>query len=138
MPIRRYRVVETPDGALVGGACVTERFELAEDQIERIPPVLSVLVTVLRLVPPDRIVRSAEVTLAWHAPGRLDVGRLLWNAIRYEWSDRATHIAGNADARGPLAEMFRADRMPGPRVRLVAPIYSPTPIDESRPVYLAR
>jgi GNAT superfamily N-acetyltransferase len=138
VPIRRYRVVETRDGSLVGGACVTERFELAEDQIERIPPVLSVLVTVLRLVPPDRIVRSAEVTLAWHAPGRLDAGRLLWDAIRYEWSDRATHIAGNADARGPLAGMFRADRTPGPRVRLVAPIYSPTPIDESRPVYLAR
>jgi predicted N-acetyltransferase YhbS len=137
-PIRRYRVVEAPDGSLVAGACVTERFELMEDHIDRLPVPLSILATVLRLLPPDRVIRTAEVSLAWHAPGRLDAGRLLWEAIRYEWRDRATHIAGNADERGPLAAVYRADRMPGPRIRLVAPISSPVPVDEARPIYMAR
>jgi GNAT superfamily N-acetyltransferase len=138
VPIRRYRVVEAADGSLVAGACLTERFALMEEHLERVPWTLSILASLLRLLPPDRVLRTADVSLAWHAPGRLDAGRLLWDALRFEWSDRATHIAATADERGPLAKMVRPDRMPGPRIRLVVPIYSPTPVDETRPVYMAR
>ena len=138
VPIRRYRVVEAPDGSLVAGACVTERFVLMEEHIERLPRALEILTKVLPLLPPDRVLRAAEVSLAWHVPGRADAGRMLWESIRHEWSDRATHIGGNADPRGPLAKLFRPDRMPGPRIRVVAPVQSKVAVDESRPVYLAR
>jgi GNAT superfamily N-acetyltransferase len=137
-PIRRYRVVETRDGTLVAGASVTERFALMTEHIERIPLPLALLAKVLPLMPPDRVIRTAEVTLAWYARDRADAGRLLWDAIRHEWSDRATHIGGLADDRGPLATVFRQDRMPGPRIRVFVPVRSPVQLDKARPVYLWR
>jgi GNAT superfamily N-acetyltransferase len=137
-PIRRYRVVEAAGGTLVAGGSVTERFALMTERLERVPRPLALLAKVLPLMPPDRVIRTAEVTLAWHAPGRADAGRLLWDAVRHEWSDRATHVGGLADERGPLATVFRPDRMPGPRIRIAVPVRSPVPLDESRPVYLWR
>lgn len=137
-PIRRYRVVEAGDGTLLAGASVTERFALMTERIERVPKPLALLAKVLPVIPPDRVIRQAEVTLAWHAPGRPDAGRLLWDGIRYEWSDRATHVAGLADDRSPLAKVFRPDRMPGPRVRIRVPVQSAVLLDEARPLYLGR
>ena len=137
-PIRRYRVVEAADGTVVAGASVTERFALMTEHIERIPLPLALLARILPLIPPDRVIRNAEVTLAWYAPGRREAGRLLWDAIRHEWSDRATHIGGLADERGSLATVFRPDRLPGPRIRVVVPVRSPVTLDEARPVYLWR
>ena len=138
VPIRRYRVVEAADGTIVAGASITERFALMTERIERIPLPLAVLARVLPLLPADRVIRTAELSLAWYAPGRPEAGRWLWDAIRHEWSDRATHIGGLADDRGPLAGVFRPDRMPGPRIRIFVPVRSPVTLDETRPVYLWR
>ena len=74
------------------------------------------------LIPRDGVIRSIELNLAWHAPGRLEAGHHLWDAIRFEWRDRATHVAGQADPRGSLIgdvphrpDDDPADRPPDPR-----------------------
>ena len=137
-PIRQYRVAEADDGTLVAGAMVSERFKVMVDQLGNIPRPLDLLSHVAPLFPPDRVIRSIEVNLAWHAPGRLDAGRGLWDAVRYEWHDRATHASGQADPRGTLVEMFHIGRTMIPQVEIVIPVHSPVPLDERRPVYVWR
>ncbi len=137
-PIREYRVAVADDGSLVAGAMVSERFKVMEDHIDRIPRPLELLSRVVPMLPPDRVIRSIEVNLAWHAPDRIDAGRGLWDAIRYEWRDRATHAGGQADPRGSLVEMFHIGRTVIPQVEIVIPVHSPVPLDESRPVYVWR
>jgi len=137
-PIRQYRVVVAPDGSIVAGAGVGERFKLMTDHIDHIPLPLAVLGRIAGMIPPDRTIRSVELFLAWHAPGRIDAARQLWDAIRYEWRDRVTSVVGLADPRSTLIEAFHVGRLPGPKVELVVPVRSPVPIAPERLVYLWR
>jgi hypothetical protein len=137
-PIRQYRVAVANDGTLLAGACVTERFKLMVDHIDAMPLPLALLGRVTGFLPSDRIIRSIEVSLAWHAPGRVDAGRVLWDAIRFEWRDRATNVVGLADPRGSLIEAFHVGRTFMPRMHLMVPVRSPVPIDEDRLVYMWR
>ncbi|HET9458321.1 MAG TPA: GNAT family N-acetyltransferase [Candidatus Limnocylindrales bacterium] len=138
LPIRQYRVAVRPDGTIVAGASVTERFRIMTDHIERVPIPLALLSKVFSILPPDRVIRSIELSLAWHAPGHAAAGRHLWDAIRHEWRDRATHVTGIADPRGSLGDLFVVGRSFGPRVALMVAIQAPVPLDESRPIYLWR
>jgi hypothetical protein len=90
------------------------------------------------IFPPDRVIRTIELSLAWHAPGQVRAGRQLWDAIRYEWRDRATHVAGIVDPRGSLIEAFHVGPTLVPRVQLMIPVQSPVPLDEDRLVYMWR
>jgi GNAT superfamily N-acetyltransferase len=137
-PIRQYRVAVTPDGSIVAGAGVSERFKLMTDHIDHIPLPLAVVGRIAGMIPPDRTIRSVELFLAWHAPGQVDAARRLWDAIRYEWRDRVTSVVGLVDPRSSLIEAFHVGRMPGPRVELVVPVRSPVPIAPERLIYLWR
>jgi GNAT superfamily N-acetyltransferase len=136
--IRQYRVAVDGEARIVAGAAVTERFKMMEDHVERVPPPLALLSRVLPIVPPDRVLRTLELSLVWHAPGRVDAGRFLWDSIRFEWRDRATHFAGEADPRGTLMDVLRVGPTFVPRVNLMVPVQSQEPLDENRPVYLWR
>ena len=137
-PIRQYRVAVGSDGTLVAGASVTERFKLMTDHIDSMPLPLALVGRVTGLIPADRTIRSIEVGLAWHAPGRVDALRGLWDAIRFEWRDRTTNVVGLADPRGTLLEALHVGRTFIPRVELMAPVRSPVRIDERRLLYMWR
>ena len=98
-PIRHYRVAVARDGTIVAGAAVTERFKLMTDHVQSIPLPLDLLTRIVPLFPRDHVIRTIELSLAWHAPGQLGAGRQLWDAIRHEWRDRATHV--ERDSRSP-------------------------------------
>lgn len=137
--VRQYRVAASPTGSILAGALVVQRFELMVDEIEHLPTPLAVLSRILPLLPPDGVIRTAEVMLAWHAPGQLEAGRNLWNQIRHEWHDRATHVAAVVDPKSPAAEMCRVSPLTlGPRLKLMVPVDSPIPLSESKPVVMIR
>jgi predicted N-acetyltransferase YhbS len=136
--IRQYRVAVAEDGTVLAGAAVSERFKVMEDHIDRIPPPLELLSRFVPIFPPDRVIRTLELSLAWHAPDRVDALGLLWDAIRYEWRDRVTHVGGQADPRGSLIDAFHVGPTMIPRVEIMVPVLSPEPLDEDRPVYLWR
>jgi predicted N-acetyltransferase YhbS len=137
--VRRYRIAASPGGSILAGGLVVQRFELMVDQIEHLPTPLAVLSRILPLVPRDGVIRTAEVMLAWHAPGQLEAGRRLWEQIRREWHDRATHVAAVVDPKSPAADMCRVSPLTlGPRLKLMVPVDSPVPLSESRPVVMIR
>ena len=74
-PIRQYRVAVAPDGTLLAGAGITERFKLMADHIDAIPLPIAVLGRISGMIPGrshDPVGRAAP---AWHAPGRADAMR---------------------------------------------------------------
>jgi GNAT superfamily N-acetyltransferase len=136
--VRQYRVAVAPDGSIVAGALVTHRFKLMTDRIERLPTPLALLAKVVPILPPDGVIRTAEVSLAWHAAGHLEAGRHLWEGIRHELHGKATHVGAVVDPKGASAAMCRVGPSLGPRLRLMVPVHSPVRLSESRPLCLWR
>ena len=137
--LRQYRVAVSPGGSILAGALVVERFQLLVDQIDRLPTPLAMLSRVLPLVPRDGVIRTAEVMLAWHAPGQAKAGRGLWEHIRHEVHGHATHVATVVDPKSPASEMCRVSPLTiGPRLRLMVPVDSPVALSESKPVAMIR
>ena len=137
-PIRHYRVAVARDGTIVAGAAVTERFKLMTDHVNSIPLPLDLLTRVVPLFPRDHVIRTIELSLAWHAPGQVRAGRQLWDSIRHEWRDRATHVGATVDPRGSLMEMLHVGPTLAPTLRIKVPVQSPVPIDEQHLVYFWR
>jgi hypothetical protein len=137
-PIRAYRVAIAKDGTLVAGAGITERFKLMADHIDAMPLPIAILGRITGFLPADRIIRSVEVGLTWHSPGRVDAARVLWDSIRFEWRDRANTVVGLADPRGSLIEAFHVGRSFVPRIELMAPVQSPVRLDPDRLLYMWR
>ena len=136
---RQYRVAASPDGAILAGAVVMQRYDLMVDHIDRLPAPLALLNKVLALVPPDGVIRSLEVGLPWYAPGQLEAGRRLWEQVRHEWHGRATHVGAVLDPRNAAAAMCRVSPLtPGPRLKLMVPVDSPVPLSESKPIVMVR
>jgi len=108
------------------------------DQLGSLPLPVSIIGRLTGMVPPDRVIRSIEVGGLWHAPGHVAEGRRLWEAIRYEWRDRTTNIAAQADPRGPLPAVIGGGMSLAPRIQIMIPVHSSTALREDRPVYLWR
>jgi predicted N-acetyltransferase YhbS len=134
-PIRQYRVAVDAGGSIVAGALVNERFKLMADHVERVPRPLELLNKVARMLPQDGVIRQVELSLAWHAPGRTDAARRLWDAIRHEWRDRASLVACVLDPRGSLFEAFHVGFSVVPKVELMIPVRSPVAVGPGRLVY---
>ena len=137
-PIRQYRVAVDPEGSIVAGALVNERFKLMADHVEQVPRPLELLNKVARVFPEDGVIRQIELTLAWHARDRMAAARQLWEAVRYEWRDRATHVACETDPRGSLFGAFHVGFTLIPKIQLMIPVRSPVPVDPKRLVYYWR
>ena len=137
-PIRAYRVAVTRDGRIVAGVGVGERYRLMVDRIERMPRPLAFVGRLTGQVPADRVLRTIELNGLWHAPGHADAASHLWDAVRYEWRDRVTNIAAQADPRGPLIGLLPTGFSLAPRIEIMVPVRSPVPVDERAPVYLWR
>jgi predicted N-acetyltransferase YhbS len=136
--VRQYRVVASPTGEILAGASVMQRFALMVDHIDAVPLVISIVGRLTGMLPADRVLRSIELSLVWHAPGRADALALLWDAIRWEWRDRCTSVTTIADPRGPMPVTLAGVSRFGPRIELRVPVRAPRPLDEAKPVYLWR
>jgi hypothetical protein len=137
-PIRQYRVAVGSDGTILAGSGVGERYKVMVDRIDRIPAPMALLGRLTGILPADRTLRSIELFLTWHRPGRADAATALWDAIRFEWRDRATGVGALVDPRSSLLEALSIGRLPGPRIALSVAVRSPTPIADDRLIYLWR
>jgi hypothetical protein len=102
------------------------------------PLPLAVIGRITGILPADRVISSIELSLGWHAAGRVDALRGLWDAIRVEWHGQATNVVAVVDPRGSLIEAFHVGRTLAPRVELMAPVRSPVPLDPARLLYVWR
>ena len=137
-PIRQYRVAVGPDGTILAGAGIGERYKVMVDRIDRIPLPLAVLGRLTGILPADRTLRTIELFLTWHLPARADAAHVLWDTIRAEWRGRATGVGALVDPRSSLMEAFPVGRLPGPRIELSVAVRTPTPIAEERMLSLWR
>jgi hypothetical protein len=71
----------------------------------------------------------------WFAPGRIDAAKYLWESLRWLWRERGTMLMSLYDIQSPMAPVIPQPwYMPRQSGSLV--IAAPTPVNETKPLYM--
>jgi GNAT superfamily N-acetyltransferase len=126
---RYFLAVE--DDRLVGGYQLQEGGRLASLVFEHIPLNIRALNVLLRIIPPDRELRSNALSRVWFAPGRDDVARDLWRHACSLSAATGNAIGTQFDTRGPLRKIFPLKPWT-PKGEISVAVRSPVKLDEDR------
>jgi GNAT superfamily N-acetyltransferase len=103
VPFRHYFVITDPSNRIVAGLGIAEYWKIRTLHIGSMPPALRLLNSVLRMVPPDGVVRGLRIEKLWCAPGQAGALRHLFETIRWRWRGEATALQVWLDQRSALA-----------------------------------
>jgi hypothetical protein len=133
-PFRFAYVIEDANGGLLAGLTVTESARIKTARMVRMPTPVWLLNHVIRIVPRDGHMREAPISRFWYRPGAERAAARLWEALRWEWRERASTFLLWTDPRAPLAGLMKPlPFMPKSTGSIV--IDAPVPLAEGRLVY---
>jgi predicted N-acetyltransferase YhbS len=132
--LNQYYVAVNSNGDLVAGARTYHRWTFMADHVS--PPLpLKLLNPILKMLPPDNIMRPVDVVGLWYQPDHLEAAQHLWQMLRWEYRHHATTINTVYDPRGLSADLFQLTPWHQPRPKLAVAVYSPIPLDLDRPIF---
>jgi GNAT superfamily N-acetyltransferase len=128
-PFRHYLVAVTSAGQIIAGVALTEECRLRTMVVGHMPTAMRVASRLLRLLPPDGVVREVLAERLWFAPGQAAAARHLWEGVRWQWRGRGTTLMAFFDPRGPLPGVIRQPLWV-PRGRSTLALNAPVPLRE--------
>lgn len=132
----RFFVAQDVHGNLLAGAQTWSRGALKYDQVNKLPVALRILNNVLRLLPPDLVVRDTEVTGLWYEPGHVQSARFLCESIRWESRTEANFVTFGFDLRDPTRQALILRPWNQPRPLITIAIRAPSPIDRDKLLFV--
>jgi ribosomal protein S18 acetylase RimI-like enzyme len=130
-PVNHYLVAVAPSGRLLAGVGVHEEPRLLSLHVDSLPALPRLANHLVRIVPPDKVMRNLPVQLIWFSPGQLEAARYLWQSVRWQWRDRGSSLVVTSDPRSVLRGVIqRPVWMPTTSVRLA--VRSNRPLDPER------
>ena len=133
-PFRHGYVVADRAGNLLCGLTLVEQSRLRTLEVQSIPALMRIANRLLRVLPPDRILRQLVVEDAWFAPGHEASARYLWESIRWEWRAAGDAVICLFDPRSPARAALRLPRWL-PQTSMTTLIDAPAPPRGGRPLY---
>jgi GNAT superfamily N-acetyltransferase len=105
--MNRYLLAEDDTGLAVAGIGAEDQARLMTLHVDEMPRSLELLNRLVKVVPTDRHMRNLQVRMAWHGPGRVDVGAGLWRTARSAWREHGTALVTVVDPHNPIRRMLR-------------------------------
>jgi predicted N-acetyltransferase YhbS len=132
--LNQYYAAVNSEGELVAGARAFHRWTFMVDHVS--PPLpFRLLNPILKMLPPDNIMRTADVVGLWYQPGHLETAQYLWQMLRWECRHGASTLNLVYDPRGLPADLFQLKPWHQPRPELAVAVYSPIPLNPDRPIF---
>jgi predicted N-acetyltransferase YhbS len=132
--LNQYYVAVNSDGDLVAGSRTYNRWTFMVDHVSP-PPPLRLLNPILKMLPPDSIMRTVDVVGLWYQPDYLEAAQYLWQMLRWECRHHATTLSSVYDPRRLPADLFQLKPWHQPRPELAVAVSSPIPLDLNRPIF---
>lgn len=101
-PVDHYRVAVDAHGDVVAGLALREEGRMRSLELVRVPAAIRAANLLLRVLPPDGVMRNLTVEHLWCAPGRLDAAAALWEETRWSWRERGSNLLITIDGRDPV------------------------------------
>jgi GNAT superfamily N-acetyltransferase len=127
-------VVADRGANIVAGLAMTEEGRLISIRLVRMPLPLRLADMVLRVVPPDGVLRRLQIDSIWFSAGHDDAAAFLWESVRWLARDRGTTLMTFFDPHSPIAKVVPRSRLI-PRQTGSLVVRAPVPIPEDRLIY---
>lgn len=101
-PFRQYYVAVNEKGSLLAGLSVAEHYRIVNMRVQRMPGAARLLNRVVKMVPPDGVLRQMSVNKIWFAPGHLSAARNLWEHTRWLLRNAGSHLVCSYDPGSPV------------------------------------
>lgn len=133
-PLRTLYVVVDADGKLLAGCGVSQSYRVREMYIERLPNSMRLINWLMRVVPPDGIMRPISVSHLWYQPGHVEALRYLWETLAWQARERANAVLTYYDPRSQLPDLLRLPRWL-PKGRLTFVTWQDQPSSSSKRLF---
>ena len=127
-------MVVDADGKLLAGCGVSQSYRVREMYIERLPNSMRLINWLMRVVPPDGIMRPISVSHLWYQPGHVEALRYLWETLAWQARERANAVLTYYDPRSQLPDLLRLPRWL-PKGRLTFVTWQDQPSSSSKRLF---
>ena len=103
---RHYYVAVDSQNNLLAGVAVAEQFRMVTMHVQNMPAPVRLLNKLVKMVPPDGILRQLSTSKIWHAPDQLAAAQFLWESMRWQWRTTGSHLLHSYDSRSPVAKII--------------------------------
>ncbi len=105
-PFRHYYVVVDSKNKILAGLAIAEQFRIVTMHVQNMPAPVRLLNQLVKMVPPDGILRQLSVSKIWYAPEQIAAAQFLWESMRWQLRDAGSHLLHSYDSRSPVAKII--------------------------------
>jgi len=105
-PFRSYYVVVDEQENILAGLAVAEQYRVVTMHVQRMPGMVKLLNHIVKMVPPDGVLRQLSINKIWFAPGRDAAARYLWEYVRWQMRDVGSHLVCSYDPLSPISAII--------------------------------
>ena len=106
-PFRHYYLLVDSQNKLLAGCAVAKQYQIVTMNVKRMPAPVHLLNQVVKMVPPDGVLRQMSVSKIWYAPEQLPAARYLWESVRWQLRANGSHLLCSYDPRGPVPAIIK-------------------------------
>lgn len=133
-PFRQYHVVVDNQQNILAGLAVTEYCQVATMNVKSIPVLFEWLNKIVKMVPPDGILRQLAVSHFWFQPDQQAAARHLWEMIRYVYRDAGSHLTFAYDPMGPFPDILQLPFWL-PKAKFQVLVGNSSPLSDNKRIY---
>ena len=130
-PYRYYAAVDE-NRNLVAGVQTWARGMLKSDTVNHLPAAMRLMNRMLKILPPDFVIRDVSVSGLWHQAGHTKAAQYLWEMLRWACRDQGTNLAAGLDTRDPAMKIVSLKPWHQPRPKITLAIHAPTALNRDQ------
>ncbi|MCA9918703.1 MAG: GNAT family N-acetyltransferase [Anaerolineales bacterium] len=109
-PINKCFVALNAQQEIVAGLMLSQQHRLMAMQVERLPRAIHLLNKLIKMVPPDNILRQMAVSKIWHQPGHQQAAQMLWQTVRWESRSWGSHLTCFYDPQSNIPQILQTPK----------------------------
>ena len=109
-PIHKCFVALNAQQEMVAGLMLSRQHRLMAMQVERLPKAIHLLNKLVKMVPPDNVLRQIAVSKIWHQPGHQQAAQMLWQTVRWESRNWGSHLTCFYDPQSSIPQILQTPK----------------------------
>ncbi|GJM40425.1 MAG: hypothetical protein DHS20C20_07070 [Ardenticatenaceae bacterium] len=120
-PLHKCFVAINNQQEIVAGLMLSQQHRLMAMQVERLPKAIRMLNKLIKMVPPDNVLRQMAVSKVWHLPGYQQAAQELWQTVCWQARTWGTHLTCFFDPQSSIPQILQIPKwLPKARFTVLA------------------